>query len=131
MRRLLLVLLFVSICSVSFAQTVRYRASFYAIGERTYSGRIVWGDWEDCKVIITIDFDNDFIKVYSSRPQNYVIVSCSDSYHDKQQGTSIDMKAVDEEGIECDMCLRIKDGISQLYSYYENIAWVYSNLVKL
>ena len=131
MKRLL-ILLFICFSVSSYAQTYRYRASSLAIGERTYSGNIAWGEWTPCNVIITINFDKDFIKVYSQRTQNYVIVSVGESYHDYKGGESVDMTAIDEEGIECSMCLRVQsDGVAQLYSYYSNIAWVYSDLEKL
>ena len=132
MKRFLLALLLLLIGSSAFSQTIRYRAHQYAVGFRDDYGSIEWGEWEDCNIVITIDFDNDFIKVYSKRTQNYVVVSSGEQYEDAYGGVNIDMVAVDEEGIECNMRLRIQDdGIAQLYSYYSDVAWVYSDLRKL
>ncbi len=133
MKRLI-VLLFLSLFFLtSYAQTYRYRAQSYAFGERSsYTGNIIWGDWQKCRVIITIDFDEDYIEVYSSRTQNYVIVGVDRNYYDKDGAQVVDMSAIDEEGIECTVKLRVqRDGVAQLYSYYSDIAWVYSNLVRL
>lgn len=132
MKRFVLVLFLSFLCLSAFSQTYRYRAYNYAFGQRDSYGDINWGDWKTINVLITIDFDNDFIKVYSAREQNYAIISYGESYKDGYGGESIDMSAVDEEGIECSMRLRVQsDGVAQLYSYYNNIAWVYSDLQRL
>jgi len=113
------------------AQTYRYKAAYYAFGERTYSGKIVWGKWQRSNVIITIDFDDDYIKVYSSRNQDYVIIEYGDTYKDEDEANNVNMVALDEEGIECNMRLRVqKDGVAQMYSYYSDCAWVYSDLKR-
>jgi len=132
MKRLLVILLALVLGYSASAQTVRYRASQYAVADVDRYGNYVWGDWQDCNIIITIDYDNDFIKVYTKREQNYVIVEVEDAYNDSLGGESVDMTAIDEEGIECNMTLRVQDdGVIQLYSYYSNVAWVYSDLVQL
>lgn len=132
MKKLVIALILGLFCLSASAQTYRYRASSYAFGERNSYGNIVWDEWEDCNVIITIDLDRDFIKVYSKREQNYVIVHCGDEYTDNSRGKSVDMTAVDEEGIECTVRLRVQDdGVIQLYAFYNNIAWVYSDLEML
>ena len=134
MKRIFLIVLAILLGISVSAQTYRYRATQLAIGERSaYSGNIIWGDWQKVNVIITINLDNDYIKVYSAREQNYVIVKYKEkTVYDKYGGESLNMTAVDEEGIECDMSLRVQsDGIAQLYSYYNNSAWVYSNLERL
>lgn len=129
MKRIVCLLLFVLIGTAVFAQTYRYRAKCYASGSRNYYGEVVWGDWQASSVVITIDTQRDFIKVYSNRDQNYVIVGSSNEYTDKFGGSRIDFTAVDEEGIECTISLRAQqDGVIQLYAFYSNVAWVYSNL---
>ena len=104
----------------------------YAVGIRNSYGTIAWGDWERCKVMLTIDFDNDYIKVYSDKEQNYVIIDTSDPYRDKSGGSNIDCTAIDEEGIECTVRLRVqRDGTAQLYAFYNDVAWVYSGLERV
>ena len=132
MKRILITLVFIFVCMTTFAETLRFRSTDIAVGQRNNSGKVVWGEWQTCKVIITIDLDNDFIKVYSDKEQNYVIVESIDSYKDKSGGNSLDFKAIDEEGIECTVRLRIEsDGRAQLYAFYSNIAWVYGGLTSL
>ena len=132
MKKIIVTLIIAFVCVSASAQTIRYRASYFSIGPRNDYGQIVWGDWERSNVIITIDFENDFIKVYSEREQNYVIIEEENSYEDNTGGSNVNFSAVDEEGIECTIRLRIqKDGTAQLYAFYSNVAWVYSDLNKL
>lgn len=79
-----------------------------------------------------MDFDDDYIKVYSQREQNYVIISSSEMWTDSTGGRNIDCTAVDEEGIECTIRLRVqKNGIIQFYAFYSNVAWIYSGLGEM
>ena len=130
MKKLIVLLIALAIGGSLYAQTYRYRATYFAIGERSsYNGRVIWGDWQRCGVVITIDLDNEFINVYSSKTQNYVIAECGETYTDSQGGQSLDMVAIDEEGLRCTVSLRTQsDGVAQLYAYYSDVAWVYSNL---
>lgn len=113
-------------------ETFRFRTDEFAVDTRNSYGKVSWGDWERCKVLLTIDFDNDYIKVYSDKKQNYVIIDTSDAYQDKSGGSNIDCTAIDEEGIECSLRLRVqRDGTAQLYAFYNNIAWVYSGLYRV
>lgn len=131
MKKTIIVIVLALLCLTSFAQTYRYRASNLAIGSRNYYGNIVWGNWERCRVIITINVDDDYIKVYSDKEQNYVIIEVNDSYKDSN-GSNMDFIAIDEEGIECKLRLRVQnDGTMQFYSFYSNIAWVYSGLERI
>lgn len=131
MKKIIITLVFVLACMSSFAQTFRYRTNSLAVGYRDSYGNISWGDWNRCNVLITIDFDNDYIKVFSEKEQNFVITNSTDEYIDKSGGSNIDCNAVDEEGIECTVRLRIqKDGTAQLYAFYSNVAWVYSGLER-
>lgn len=132
MKKFIITIVLALVCMSSFAQTYRFRSSEYAFGKRNSYGNVVWGKWERCRVLITIDFDNDYIKVYSDREQDYVIVDAGESYQDRSGGSNVDFTAIDEEGIECDVRLRIqRDGTAQLYAFYNNIAWVYSGLNRL
>lgn len=132
MKKFIITFVFALVCISSFAQTYRYRTDELAVGTRNSYGKISWGDWERCKVVITIDFDNDYIEVYSDREQNYVIIDTDDTYEDKSGGSNIDFTAIDEEGIECTVRFRVQsDGTAQLYVFYENIAWVYSGLNRV
>lgn len=128
MKKFIITFVFALVCMSSFAQTFRFRTDELAVGTRNSYGKISWGDWERCKVLLTIDFDNDYIKVYSDKEQNYVIIDTSDAYQDKSGGSNIDCTALDEEGIECTVQ---RDGTAQLYAFYNNIAWVYSGLSRL
>ena len=132
MKKFIITLVFAFVCMSSFAQTYRFRANELAVGIRNSYGTIAWGDWERCKVMLTIDFDNDYIKVYSGKEQNYVIIDTSDPYQDKSGGSNIDCTAIDEEGIECTVRLRVqRDGTAQLYAFYNDVAWVYSGLNRM
>lgn len=132
MKRIILVLILSFACISGFAQTYRFRSSDYAFGRRNSYGTIVWGNWERCRILITINADEGFIKVYSQREQNYVIVDSSEEYNDDKGGRDKDYTAIDEEGIECTIRLRIQaDGATQFYAFYNDVAWVYSGLQRI
>lgn len=132
MKRIILAFILSLACISGFAQTYRFRSSDYAFGRRNSYGTIVWGNWERSRVLITINADEGFIKVYSQREQNYVIVDSSEEYNDDKGGRDIDYTAIDEEGIECTIRLRIQaDGATQFYAFYNNVAWVYSGLQRI
>lgn len=131
MKKFILSVIFIMFTFCAFSQTHRCKASSFAIGERDSSGAIAWGEWEPTDIILTINLDDNFIKVYSQKEQNYVIVEYGEEYRE-DEGTNINMTAVDEEGIECEILFRVQDdGEIQLYSFYSNVAWVYSGLKPL
>ena len=121
--------LFISI-SASYAQTIVYRTTEFASGQRNYRHVIVWGNWQRSNLQLTIDWDRSIIRVYSQLPQEYQIYDVGQKYRDLDKGESIDCKAIDYDGLKCAIRLRVQDnGTSQLYVFYEDCAWVYNLII--
>ena len=111
------------------AEVINYRSTEFAIGARNSHGSISWGDWEKSNVGLTIDWDAQRICIASPEPQAYDIYEMGEETMDGN-GSSIDCLADDTEGGRCKIRFRIqKDGTSQLYVFYNDVAWVY-NIVR-
>ena len=112
----------------SSAQTYTYRSFQFSYKQQLDNGRWTdWSKWEDSNLVITIDYDNDVIKIYSQMPQKYVIVSHSDSYTDESGGRQVRFNFIDQDGDKGTIRFRIeKNGNSQLYIDFADIMWVYN-----
>lgn len=111
------------------AEEINYRSTEFAIGARNSHGSISWGDWEKSNVGLSIDWEALRICIASPEPQVYDIYEKGEETKDSG-GTSIDSFANDADGGRCRIRFRIQnDGTSQLYVFYNDIAWVY-NIVR-
>ena len=131
MKKYLLILLcFISISG--YAQVQWYRTTQYA--EATIiNNRYYWGDWESSNMRLCIDIDNDQIIVYSPRIQIYQVYGVYNNgqpYVDDSGGTNIKFYVIDQDYDRGNIRLRIeKNGNSQIYIDFSNVAWVY-NVVR-
>ena len=129
MKRLILMLLMViGIGMAVNAQTYYYRTTAFAIKQMNDYGRWSdWSDWEDSDMLMTINFDDDVVKIFSPTPQKYVITKYVKNYTDSSGGKQVEFKFVDQDGDRGNMRLRIeRSGNSQVYIEFGNIMWVYN-----
>ena len=131
--RKLIILLMLLIASFTMpieanAQTYSYRSFQFSYKQLTdYGIWTNWSKWEDSNLLITINYDDDVIKIYSKMMQIYVITGYSDSYTDDSGGRQVKFNFVDQDGDKGTIRLRIeKNGNSQLYVDFADIMWVYN-----
>ena len=125
--------LFIIACLFSFgvfAEVTKLRTNYIAYQYKNeYSGYWnEWGDWQDCNVLIVIDFDRDRITIYSQKTQEYDVISVEKEDED-YESKSIYFDCVDEEGLRCTVQYRGYNDRSrgdQLYVTYNDVRWVYS-----
>ena len=117
--------------SNSYSQTYTYRA-YSAAYKYVQNGRWTdWTDWERVSTLITIDYDNDVIRVYASVAQVYVVVDYDGSFTDDSGGQQIQFSVIDQDYDKGKVRLRIeKNGNSQLYVEFADVIFVW-NVVKI
>ncbi len=132
MKKLVLMFLFafVSILSIE-AQTYYYRTTGFAMKHvNSYGSWTNWTDWEKSDMLVTIDYDNDIVRIYSPRRQTYQITNYVRRYTDSSGGSQVEFYFIDQDGDRGSMRFRIEtNGNSQLYVEFNDIMWVY-NLVR-
>jgi len=121
-----LLLAFVAVSSS--AQTYSYRSTSFAIKYVDDNGRWTdWSDWQNSDLLITINFDNDIVKIYSQTRQVYKITEFVGSYTDTSGGKQVEFRFIDQDGDRGTMRLRVEtNGNSQLYVQFNNCIWVYN-----
>jgi hypothetical protein len=110
------------------AQVYSYRTTEFAYKEvNSYGNWTNWSSWEPSNIPMTIDFDNDFVIIYSTTKQVYKIIEYVRNYTDDSGGTQIEYRFIDQDGDRGTMRLRIeRNGNSQIYIEFSNIMWVYN-----
>lgn len=131
-KYLLLLIAMLTISVSSFAQIQTYRTTAFAQA-KVYNGRYVWGDWENSNMTIAINLSTDVITIYSPITQIYRVYAMynnGNAYYDSDGGRNVKFYVIDQDGDKGEIRLRIeKNGNSQLYVDFKNVAWVY-NLVR-
>lgn len=121
------------LASTAAAQIQYYKTTAYAEA-RVYNGRYVWGDWQKSDMVLVINTDTDVIKIYSPTTQTYIVYGTAnngDAYTDSSGGRNVKFYVIDQDGDKGEIRLRIeKNGNSQIYVDFNNIAWVY-NVVRV
>lgn len=114
-----------------YSQTYAYRG-FQAAYKYVDNGRWTdWTDWQRVNVLITIDYDNDVIKVYANTPQTYVVIDYDGSFTDASGGQQIQFSVIDQDYDKGKVRLRIEtNGNSQLYVEFADVIFVW-NVVKI
>ena len=131
-RKLLILLTFGLFAANMNAQVNYYQAKQFAIKYVNNGVWTDWSDWEDSNVMLSIDEENDLIKVYTENRQTYVVVKHNGSYTDSSGGKQIEFGVVDQDGDKGKVRLRLeKNGNAQLYVEFKDIMWVYSGLKRL
>lgn len=123
----LLAIIFIS-CSVSAQSYMNFTATSCAIASvNSYSGKYIWSDWYKCSVEIIFDINRDNIYIRSNSPQRYTIIREAKQYIDSGGGKQVIFNVVDQDGDIGILRLRIeRNGNSQLYVDFSDIAWCYN-----
>lgn len=125
-KLLLLVFLFIGV-SVS-AQVIKFRTVAYS--ENRYDFNLQrwngWSDWEKSNMLLTVDLQNDVIKVYSPTPQIYKVYESGESYYDSDGDLNILFNFIDQDydkGVV--RLLQRRSGSSEIYIEFLNVRWCY------
>ena len=131
MKKLLLSLFCLFSLTLS-AQIQKYRTTQFAIASVT-NGRYSWSDWESSNLYLYINLDTDQITIYSTSIQIYQIYSAynkGNAYLDSEGGKTIKFNVIDQDLDKGTVRLRIdREGNSQVYIDFADVAWVY-NVVR-
>lgn len=126
---ILLLLLTIGSITTAFSETQWYRTTAFAQA-KIYGGSYYWGDWENSNMNISIDLTNDVITIYSPSKQIYFVYGSYNNgkiYIDKNGGRNIKFYVIDQDNDKGEIRLRIeRNGNSQIYVDFSNIAWVYN-----
>ena len=120
-------LLMISVLSVS-AQIYTYRTTDFAIKKvNSYGNWTQWSDWEPSDMVMTINLNNDVVKIYSPSPQTYTITDYVRNYTDNSGGRQMEFRFIDQDYDRGTMRLRIeRNGNSQVYIEFTDVIWVYN-----
>jgi hypothetical protein len=133
--KIILILLFAGLCSESIGQVLKVKADAYSIkAKNENTGKWPeWPKWNDVNILITIDVDNDRIKIFSKKDQEYDIIQKLDESIDEDGDKTWKWLCVNEDGIKCHLKLVRPisgNGSSQLYVEFSDFKWVYNiNLI--
>lgn len=132
MKKKLLTLVFCLIFSlVSFAQVNWYRTTSFAYKQKASYGWTNWSNWEKSNLQVSIDLDNDIIKIYSNKIQTYIVTEARDAYRDSSDGVTVEFGVIDQDYDRGTVRLRVeRNGNSQIYVDFANIMWVY-NVIRI
>lgn len=131
MKKYLLILF--CLVSISAAgQEMWFKTTEYAQAS-IYNGRYHWSDWEDSDMNLCINLTTSQIIIYSPRTQIYQVYGVYNNgqpYVDDSGGTNIKFYVIDQDYDRGNIRLRVeKNGNSQIYIDFSNVAWVY-NVVR-
>lgn len=130
-KHLLLTLFFACIISFSFGQVTKCKAtgcSYKTKNEYTKK----WSDWSDLQevdILITIDFKNDRIKVFSKKDQVYDIIKYYEKETDDENDETFKYLCVNEDGLKCYVRLvklNSRGGRRQLYVDFSDMMLLYN-----
>ena len=110
------------------AQLQTYKTTAYAFKKTNANGIwSSWSDWQASNMVMTINFDNDVVKIYSPKTQTYRITEFVRNFTDSSGGKQVEFRFIDQDGDRGAMRLRIEtNGNSQVYIEFSNIIWVYN-----
>ena len=124
--------LLLSIFTYSYAQTYKYMTTDYSYKYVNDYGRWTeWSKWEKTSMLVVLSLDRNVLSIYSEEMQEYDIYDWSREQTDADGGTTLEFKAVNRDGLRCNIRFRVqKDGQKQLYIDFNNVMWVYNIYLK-
>ena len=127
MKKILLILMVMFSVNAVAADIYIYKTTAFAM-KQVVNGRWTdWSDWEKSDMYVTINMDNDVIKIFSPGTQVYKITDYIRKYTDSSGGEQVEYRFIDQDGDRGALRLRIeKNGNSQLYIDFADVMWVYN-----
>lgn len=126
MKRFLFILLLIISSVSASAQTWYFRTTAFAQSQKVNGYWKEWSSWQDSDMSLTMNLDNDVIKIYSPKPQTYKIYSNPEKGYDSDGDYKIVFKFIDQDGDYGTMwLLQRKSGASEVYIFFANIKWCY------
>ena len=125
MKRFLLslVLIFCAICT--FGQTVAFETTHFSYKDKTAYGGGTWTQWSPSSSLMTIDYTNDMIVIYTKTTQYYSIVSVGSHYRSGNAEIQ-EFGFIDQDGDRGTCRLVMRDtGRSEIYFSFLNIIFGY------
>ena len=119
-----------SIGQVTKFKTTSYSSKFKVENSSSWSK---WEKLENTDILITMDFTNDRIKIFSKKEQVYDIIKYYDKETDSDGDITNQFQCVNEDGLKCIVILVLlnsKNGQRQIYIDFADIMWMY-NIYKL
>lgn len=135
MKRFTITVFFTLFMSALYCQVIKCRANSISIKTKNqYTEKwSEWSEWETVDILISIDPNNERIKIFSNKDQVYdIIKSYGESYDDDGDKIS-EWQCVNEDGLKCNLRLvklYSNEGRSQMYIDFADMMWVY-NIYKL
>lgn len=127
MKRLLVALLLTLTVFAASSQVLGFRTTSYQERQLTGYGWTGWSSPQGSNMTLTIDLDNDIVKIYSPRTQTYRIISYEGTYMDSDGDQTAKYKFIDQDGDRGTMRLVMRrNGKSEVYIDFANVMWVYS-----
>lgn len=103
MKKLFITTLLLFICSTSFSQVYKWRASDYS-SRLSYDNGQSWGLWSELATSgVLIVARNERVNVYSSTPQTYDMIQTVTTSYDDNSNPIYSVMCVDENGTRCKM----------------------------
>lgn len=133
MKQRLLFLLFISYCTLFSAQVTKFKALSLSTRYETKAGWTKWSKTVDTDILLSINLNDNKIKIYSEESQIYDIIKYSEKEYDEDGDETVTMYSEDQNGSNCyiDLVkLNSQDGRLQLYIRYNDMHWVY-NIYKV
>ena len=133
--KLSLTILSLFFASVTLSQVTKFRTTSLSMktkNERTKQWN-KWSEPEKVDVLITIDIENNRIKIFSKGEQVYDIIQYYEKETDNEGDETLQFQCVNEDGLKCFVrfvVLNSREGKRQLYVDFADIMWVY-NIYKL
>lgn len=114
-------------CAVA-QSSIRLVAYEFSVGEISeWNNDVDWIGWRDCRVPISINFEEMRIRIFSKDNQDYQIVEDLGEVYDDNGKANV-MKCMDQDGLMCKIRVRKQNdtGSIQLYVEYVDYIWVYN-----
>ena len=128
MKKILL-LLFCLVSLSASGQALWFKTTGFAQAS-VVNGYYYWGDWENSNMNLCINLSTDRITIYSPRTQIYQVYGVynnGDTYIDSSGGANIMFYVIDQDYDKGSIRLRVeRNGNSQIYVDFSNVAWVYN-----
>jgi hypothetical protein len=129
-RNLFFVIIFLMTGNSLQAQVSKLRSTGLSIRYEKENGQ--WTDWDDlteASVLITLDFDNERITIYSKEKQVYDIAKYEGLTEDEDGDDILSLFCIDKDGKTCRInyvVLHSRNEQKQLYIYYGDYNILYN-----